>query len=107
MRNRPEWDDYFLEMAVSVASRAERLTGAVLVAPDHRVVSIGKCSAHAERDAILCAVRSRLAGATVYSTRPPCMECLTLIKESGIVRVVFPEGSMNAPYEFDRGIFMA
>jgi dCMP deaminase len=48
---------------------------------------------HAERNALRHAPPAELAGATLYSTREPCPSCWTLIRASGIARVVTPEGS--------------
>lgn len=135
MRDRPDWDEYFLKLATSVAERADcrrSKVGAVIVAPDHRVISTGyngsppgaasclagecprglmsadecpsgsdyrNCIAlHAERNAILYATRERLDGATIYITRAPCDWCTELIRDSGILRVVCPEGSLNLHY---------
>lgn len=44
MRTRPDWDVYFLELADRVSARADcrrSRVGAVVVGPDHRVVSTG------------------------------------------------------------------
>ena len=41
---RPDWDDYFLDIARAVAARADcrrRKVGAVIVGPDHRILSSG------------------------------------------------------------------
>lgn len=137
MRSRPDWDEYFLELARSVAARADcrrSRVGAVVVAPDRRVAGTGyngsppgaasclagqcprgrlsrnecppgsdysNCIAlHAERNAILFASSYRLLkGASIYITRAPCEECLELIRLSGIVRAVYPEGSVNLTYD--------
>lgn len=48
---------------------------------------------HAEANAItkVAASNNSSAGATLYVTASPCMECAKLIIQSGIVRVVFNE----------------
>ena len=41
---RPDWDDYFLALTVAVATRADCTRarhGAIVVSPDHRIVSTG------------------------------------------------------------------
>ncbi|GAA0967341.1 deoxycytidylate deaminase [Actinocorallia libanotica] len=49
----------------------------------------GNCAAiHAEANAIYHADPFELAGATLYITRPPCPACTTLIRSSGIRRLV-------------------
>lgn len=49
---------------------------------------------HAEKNAIDYAAAEACRGSTIYITRSPCDECLTLIRRSGISRVVTPEGEM-------------
>lgn len=46
-------------------------------------------SQHAEINAIAHADRLRLAGATIYVTRPPCQWCAKVISATGIDHVVF------------------
>lgn len=49
------------------------------------------CTAdHAERNAIRHTAPEERAGATLYTTRAPCPACWTLIRASGIRRVVCP-----------------
>lgn len=45
---------------------------------------------HAERNAIRHAPPAELPGSTLYVTREPCPACWTLIRASGIRRVVTP-----------------
>ncbi|MFF4952257.1 deoxycytidylate deaminase [Streptomyces chattanoogensis] len=46
---------------------------------------------HAERNAIRHTPPNELPGSTLYVTREPCPACWTLIRASGIARVVTPE----------------
>lgn len=56
----------------------------------------GMCVAvHAEANALLYCDRDDLIGATLYITTNPCDGCLKLIRATGIVRVVWPEGEEN------------
>lgn len=51
------------------------------------------CTAdHAERNAIAHTRPEERLGATLYTTRAPCPKCWTLIRASGIRRVVCPSG---------------
>ncbi|NED36713.1 deaminase [Streptomyces sp. SID8499] len=52
---------------------------------------------HAERNAIRHAPPAELPGSTLYVTREPCPACWTLIRASGIARVVTPEGDYRRP----------
>lgn len=114
--SRPGWDDYFLRMALLVATRAtcpRRHVGAVLVR-DHRVIATGyngsvpgdvhcedagclmengHCirSVHAELNALLqCASGSQnSAGATLYCTDFPCLHCAKALVMAEVARVVY------------------
>lgn len=54
----------------------------------------GECVAvHAEINAVLdVSDRHRLVNSTMFITEAPCGGCLKIIKNTGIVRVVWPEG---------------
>jgi dCMP deaminase len=52
---------------------------------------------HAERNAIRHTSPEERLGATLYSTREPCPACWTLIRASGIARVVTPETTYERP----------
>ena len=54
---------------------------------------------HAERNAIRHTPPAELPGSTLYVTREPCPACWTLIRASGIARVVTPEGDYKRPKE--------
>lgn len=115
-RERPSWDDYFLRMALLVATRAtclRRQVGAVLVR-DRRVIATGyngsirgdvhciddgclmenghciRC-VHAELNALLqCASSTQHSvGATLYSTDFPCVHCAKALVQAEVAKVVY------------------
>jgi dCMP deaminase len=54
----------------------------------------GACRAlHAEQNALLFADRDKCEGATLYCTDWPCDGCMRMIRGSGILEIVTPEGS--------------
>ena len=115
---RSSWDQYFMDIAKQVASRAtcdRKHVGALLVR-DRTILSTGyngsirglphcdevghmmengHCVAtvHAEANAIIQAAKNGVAidGATIYTTASPCWPCFKLIANSGCVRIVFGE----------------
>lgn len=111
---RKSWDDYFLDIAHQVKERSTcpRLrVGAVIVknkrikgtgyngSPPHFphcddagcLMISGHCrrTIHAEVNALMECSPEERAGATIYITDQPCMECTKLIIASGITRVVY------------------
>jgi dCMP deaminase len=117
-RQRSSWDQYFMDIAVQVASRAtcdRKHVGALLVRDriilstgyngsirgmphcddDGHMMENGHCVAtvHAEANAIIQAARTGagIEGATIYTTASPCWPCFKLIANSGITRIVFGE----------------
>jgi dCMP deaminase len=118
MDQRATWDDYFMNIARVVASRAtcdRKHVGAVLVR-DRTILSTGyngsirglkHCSeeghmmedghcvrtVHAEANAIIQAAKNGVAieGASIYTTASPCWPCFKLIANSGCSRIVFGE----------------
>jgi len=114
--DRPSWDDYFLQIARDVATRAtcpRRSVGAVVVL-DKRILTTGYNGAphglphctevgckmqdghcirtlHAEQNAIVQGALNgvTLRGATLYVTCQPCNNCAKMIINAGIVKVVF------------------
>lgn len=116
---RPNWDDYFMEIGKVVASRAtcdRKHVGAVVVSPDHQILSTGyngsppgaphcddaghelvdgHCvrTVHAEANAVAQAARNGvpIQGATIYTTASPCYDCAKLVTNAGIRKVVFDE----------------
>ncbi len=120
---RPGWDEYFMDIARTVATRAtcpRATVGAVLVR-EHRILTTGYNGAprgvahctevgctvindhcqratHAEANAI---VQSALHGvglqnATAYCTHQPCVNCSKLLISAGIVKIVYDDAYPDA-----------
>ena len=115
---RTSWDQYFMDIARQVASRAtcsRKLVGAVLVR-DRTILSTGyngsirglahcdeadhmmengHCvrTVHAEANAIIQAAKNGVGidESTIYTTASPCWPCFKLIANAGIRRIVFGE----------------
>ena len=113
---RPNWDQYFMEIARTVATRAtcpRASVGAVLTR-DRRILTTGYNGApkgvahctdagcimvdghclratHAEANAIVQGALHGvgLEGATAYCTHQPCAGCSKLLISAGIVRIVY------------------
>src|SRR5512147_1763622 len=129
---RSSWDQYFMDIARQVATRAtcdRKHVGAVLVrdrtilstgyngsirglkhcAEDGHMMEDGHCvrTVHAEANAIIQAAKNGVAieGATIYTTASPCWPCFKLIANSGCVRIVFGEFYRdNRIFEFSQRI---
>jgi dCMP deaminase len=115
---RPAWDEYFMEIARTVATRAtcpRASVGAVLTRA-RRILTTGyngsprgaaHCSdvgcimvdghcqraTHAEANAIVQAALHgvSLEGATAYCTHQPCSGCSKLLISAGITRIVYAD----------------
>jgi dCMP deaminase len=115
---RPGWDEYFMQIARTVATRAtcpRASVGAVLVR-DRRILTTGyngaprnvahcteagceiagdHCvrSTHAEANAVVqgALYGIGLAGATAYCTHQPCVNCAKLLISAGIERIVYAD----------------
>jgi dCMP deaminase len=118
MRQRSSWDQYFMDIARQVATRAtcdRKHVGALLVR-DRTILSTGyngsirglphcdevghmmengHCVAtvHAEANAIIQAAKNgvRIDGATMYTSASPCWSCFKLIANAGCTRIVYGE----------------
>jgi dCMP deaminase len=117
-RARASWDEYFMNIATEVASRAtcdRKHVGAVIVRDksilatgyNGSVRGLGHCddeghlmeeghcvrTVHAEANAIVQAARNgmRIEDASIYVTASPCWGCFRLIANAGIVRICFGE----------------
>jgi dCMP deaminase len=112
---RPSWDDYFMQIARDVATRAtclRRQVGAVIVR-DRRILLTGYNGAakglehcldvgchiagghcirclHAEQNAIIQGAYfgASTANSTLYCTHQPCNMCAKMIVNAGIIKVV-------------------
>ena len=115
---RSSWDQYFMDIARQVASRAtcdRKHVGALLVR-DKTILSTGyngsirglpHCSdvghmmenghcvatVHAEANAVLQAAKNGVGidRATLYTTASPCWSCFKLTANAGIIRIVYGE----------------
>ncbi|MBD3174407.1 MAG: hypothetical protein GF320_04455 [Armatimonadia bacterium] len=117
--HRPNWDEYFMTLAVIASSRSTCLRGCIgaVMVKDNRVLSTGyngspagqpHCldegclqdergkgclrTVHAEGNAIAWAARHgiSLTGCTCYlSSYTPCLACANLLAQVGCVRVVY------------------
>ncbi|AKV03474.1 dCMP deaminase [Labilithrix luteola] len=117
-RPRASWDEYFMNIAREVSTRAtcdRKHVGAVIVRDksilatgyngsirglphcdeEGHLMEEGHCvrTVHAEANAIVQAARNgmRIEGASIYVTASPCWGCFRLIANAGITRIVFGE----------------
>jgi len=118
MQGRASWDEYFMNIAIEVASRStcdRKKVGAVIVR-DKTILSTGyngsirglpHCSEvghmmdeghcvrtiHAETNAIIQAAKNGtcIDSADIYVTASPCWNCFKNIANAGLVRVVYGE----------------
>jgi dCMP deaminase len=115
---RQSWDEYFMNIATTVASRGtcdRKQVGAVIVRDrtilstgyngalgglphcddDGHLMENGHCvrAVHAEANAVCQAAKNgvAVAGATVYVTASPCWPCFRLVAAAGITRIVYRE----------------
>lgn len=114
---RKSWDQYFLDIAEVVATRAtcERLQVGCVIVKDKNIVSTGyngsihghphctdegvgcllndegRCirTIHAEENAVLHANRESLKGSTAYVTHLCCEKCSKTLAQAGIKRIVY------------------
>ncbi len=117
-RERASWDQYFMNIATEVATRAtcdRKHVGAVIVRDksilatgyNGSIRGLGHCdeeghlmeeghcvrTVHAEANAIVQAAKHGMGieGASIYVTASPCWPCFRLIANAGLVRIVFGE----------------
>jgi len=115
---RPGWDEYFMQIARTVATRAtcpRASVGAVLVR-DHRILTTGYNGAprgvahctevgctvvnehcmratHAEANAVVQGALHgvSLEGATAYCTHQPCVNCSKLLISAGVLKIIYEQ----------------
>ena len=117
-KKRASWDEYFMNIAKEVATRAtcdRKHVGAVIVRDrsilatgyngsiaglphcdeEGHLMEDGHCvrTIHAETNAVIQAARNgvRIDGAGIYVTASPCFGCFKVIANAGIKRIVFGE----------------
>lgn len=118
MTGRASWDQYFMQIARDVATRAtcsRKHVGAVIVRDkailatgyngsirglphcddDDHMMEDGHCvrTIHAEANAVIHAARHGVAidKSHIYVTASPCWGCFKLVANAGISRIVFGE----------------
>jgi dCMP deaminase len=118
MSQRASWDEYFMNIAKQVATRAtcdRKHVGAVIVRDksilatgyngsirglnhcdeDGHMMEDGHCvrTIHAEANAVIQAARNgvRIDQATIYVSASPCWNCFKMIANAGLTRIVFGE----------------
>ena len=115
---RPSWDQYFMNIAEQVATRAtcdRKHVGAILV-KDRIILSTGyngsppgtehcddaghlmeggHCvrTVHAEANAVAQAAKNgvQVNGAVCYTTASPCWPCMKILASSGVTKVIYGE----------------
>lgn len=114
--SRISWDEYFMEIAECVSTRAtcDRLHVGAVIVKDKNILSTGyngsisglehcddvghylendHClrTVHAEANAICQAAKRgvSLDGSTIYVTHSPCFNCFKLCASAGIKKIVF------------------
>ncbi len=131
VRRRPSWDEYFLQIAFTVAQRStcdRAHVGCVLVR-DRRILTTGYNGApaglphcddvghlmidghcvrtlHAEQNALIQAALHGVGteGATAYVTHHPCLTCAKMLINAGVRRVVY---AGNYPDDYSRQFLAA
>ena len=115
---RASWDEYFMNIAREVATRAtcnRKHVGAVIVRDrsilatgyngsigglphcdeEGHLMEDGHCirTIHAEANAVIQAARNgvRIDGGMIYVTASPCFGCFKMIANAGIRRIVYGE----------------
>ncbi|GAC1395834.1 MAG: cytidine/deoxycytidylate deaminase family protein [Vulcanimicrobiaceae bacterium] len=121
--SRPGWDEYFMEVARTVATRATcpRASVGAVVVREHRILTTGyngaprgvahcadagcemvagHCvrSTHAEANAVVQGALHGvgLDGATAYCTHQPCVNCAKLLISAGVARIVYEAAYADA-----------
>jgi dCMP deaminase len=113
---RPGWDEYFMQIAQTVATRSTcpRASVGCVLTRDRRILTTGYNGApsgvphctdvgcllvndhcqratHAEANAIVQGALHgvSVAGATAYCTHQPCVNCTKLLISAGVKKIIF------------------
>ena len=96
--NRPDWDNYFMEIAQVVSKRStclRRSVGAVIV-KNRQIVATGYngTPSKLEHCSVTGCLREQLKvlsvnGGTLYCTHQPCVVCTKILINAGIERIVY------------------
>jgi dCMP deaminase len=120
LKNRLEWDEYFMSIALLASCRSpcQRLNVGSVIVKNNRLISMGyngyipgaphisrvqdnheQSIIHSEVNALSdCAKRGvSLEGAKIYVTHYPCPNCFKSIAACGIKEVVYLEDYNNNP----------
>ena len=120
MRNIPDWDEYFKQIAsvTSQRSSCKRLQVGCVLVKDHRIVSQGyngflpgcvhesiikdgheMATVHAEQNAISdCAKRGVSSNSSIaYITHYPCINCMKVLCAAGINQIKYINDYNNDP----------
>lgn len=125
-QDRPSWDEYFMNIAFTVAERStcDRAHVGAVIVRDRRILTTGYNGApagmphcdevghlmvdghcvrtlHAEQNAIIQGALHgvNIAGSTIYVTHQPCLNCAKMIINAGIIHVVY---AGNYPDSYSR-----
>jgi dCMP deaminase len=120
---RPTWDEYFVEIARTVGTRATcpRMSVGCVLVREHRILTTGYNGAprgvahctdagcilrdghcvratHAEANAIVQGALHGvgLQGATAYCTHQPCVGCSKLLISAGVAKIVYVDAYPDA-----------
>lgn len=129
MRKTPNWDEWFLDIADTIAKRSKdphTQVGCVIVGPrTHSIRSTGYNGmiygvletdelwerptkydfvCHAESNAIALAARHGVSvnQCTAYITHFPCLPCFKLLVQAGISRIIVPKNAVTQGAREDR-----
>lgn len=123
---RKSWNDYFMDLALMVATRStcdRAFVGCVLVNDDNRIISTGyngsiagnphcdevghtlrdgHCIAtiHAEMNALLYCAREGISvkGCRCYVTHFPCLNCTKSLIQAGVKAIYYHDAYRVDPY---------
>ena len=112
MTERPTWDEYFKEIALTTSKRSscERLHVGCIIVKENRIIAAGyngflpgcphksiirdnheQATVHAEQNAISdCAKRGAICDNSIaYITHYPCLNCCKILLASGIKEIKY------------------